>query len=142
MRNRESDRKTDCLKKLYMAHETISDIGESIGRLYASATVSSPKTDGMPKHQPNPRRFENIMVRIFELQTQADKLLEKRIAFDMFLYSLTPTDKRLLDLRCKECLPWKEIAYGLNISRDTAERQFRRICGQAEKAGVFDNIQK
>lgn len=129
--------KADCLKRLYKAHDIITDITERIENLYASATSISPINNGMPK-TPNPRRFEGIMVEVADLKTLAQTLLKKRASFDLFVCSLPMEQQRLLKLRCEECRTWKEIAYAMSISNDTAERLFKRICDQAEAKGIFN----
>lgn len=129
--------KVDCLKRLYNAHNIIADISERIDSLYASATSISPINDGMPK-TPNPQRFEGIMVELLDLKTLAQTYLKKRAVFDYFVNTLTPFYRDLLDLRCEDCLQWKEIAADLDISTDTAKRVFKRICKMADDAGLFD----
>lgn len=129
--------KVDCLKRLYKAHEIIADITKRINSLYTSATSIIPISDGMPKNQ-NPKRFEGIMTEYLDLKTLAQTYLKKRAVFDYFVSTLIPFYRRILDLRCEDCLQWKEIASNLDISIDTAKRVFKCICKMADEAGLFD----
>jgi DNA-directed RNA polymerase specialized sigma24 family protein len=129
--------KTDGFKKLYRAHSIIADISERIDALYVSATSISPLNDGMPKN-PNPKRFEGIMVEIMHLKELAKILLKKRAEFDVFICDLSPFYRSLLDLRCDECRSWKEISSALDISTDSVKRIYKRVCDKAEERGLFD----
>ena len=131
--------KTDCLRRLYNAHNIIADINERINNLYASATSISSAYDGMPKNH-NPQRVEGIIVELLDLKTLAQKYLKKRATFDYFMSTLNPFYKRLLDLRCENCRSWKVVASELDISTVSAKRIFKRICEKAEVAGLFNTL--
>ena len=87
--------KSDYFRKMYRAHDTIAAMNERLIAFYASATVSSPKIDGMPKAPKNPHRFENTIIKILEMQEGIDDLLKQRACFDCFLFTLPHEQRRL-----------------------------------------------
>jgi hypothetical protein len=128
---------TSKFRRLYNAHKIIADVNERIEKLYASATSMSPFNDGMPK-QHDPKRFENIIVEYTELKSKAKKLLLQRARFDAFICGLHPYDKKLLDMRCEHNCRWNEIALKLRVSISTAKQNYKKMCDDAEKKGLFE----
>jgi hypothetical protein len=138
MFNLTRDSKTDYFRTMYKAHDLISDLEARLERLYASATSASPSLDGMPKAQ-NPQRLESVTIHIVDLKQTLQDLLKKRADFDIFLCTLSPFHRRVLDLRCENLRGWGELADELNMSVVTAKRIFKDICAAAEAAGLFYN---
>ena len=131
--------RTETLKMLYRAHETIAEINVRVAKLYESATSVSPSqiTNGA-SGSPNPKRFENVLIQIAHLEDMKTKLLKQRAKFDVFDISLAQFHHNILKLRCAEYRSWKYIAIELDVSTPTVKRAFKKICDKAEKAGLFE----
>ncbi len=139
--NQTAYNRTDCLKRLYKAHDIIADITTRVDKLYQSASSISPLIDDMPKGQGSKSsKFENIICEIADLKTYAESLLIQRAKFDVFLCTLDSNDVKVLSMRCEHGMSWKEIAGELRVSPTTAKDVFRRIASKAETSGCIRPI--
>jgi hypothetical protein len=129
--------RTEYLKTLYKAHEKIENIKGNIYKLYDSIMSISSKNDNISESQLDSPYFQNATVEIIQLKREAERLLKKRAAFDLFICTLSLFEYDLLNLRCGECRSWKETAATLDISNKTAKRYFEKICERAEEKGIF-----
>ncbi len=125
-------------KELYQAHDRIIAIKEKIDRLYQSAQCISPVMTGMPKSQPNPKRFEDKIIEISDLREEGEKILRNRALFDKFVVSeLSMNEESVLSLRCEKNLGWKEIAGTLNLGVTTVKSIYSVVEKKADKFGLF-----
>lgn len=130
--------KQSFFKELYRAHEKIRGIKERIDRLYQSATYISPIITNAPKSQPNPKRFEDTIIKMADLREAGERILRQRAIFDKFVSSeLSVEEETVLSMRCEKNMGWKEIAGSLKLGVTSVKTIYYGIEKKADKFGLF-----
>ena len=133
----QTDKMQDFFNEMYAAHEKVKRIKEKIDKLYQSAIYISPPISDMPRGQSNPKRLEDTIIEIADLKSFCEQLLRKRARFDRFTCDLTTMQEKILCMRCKLRLEWKEIANETGMSLSSVQRVFKYICGLAVEYDLF-----
>jgi DNA-directed RNA polymerase specialized sigma24 family protein len=113
---------TEYFTQLFLAHETIAGINDKIKELYRTAELIETV---------DPKTYEDSIKRADEFRELSMSILQARASFDLFDVKLPAVQRRVLKLRCEECLTWKEISADLGSSIVTARRYFTLICEKA-----------
>lgn len=115
---------SEAFRKLFTYGETIKGIDENIEQLYKLASTSEGK-----------EAIADDTARLMEMR---NNLLKQQAHFILFMAALDPLEGKVLKLRCKENMTWKEIASELHISDTTAKKTLTGIAEKAEKyGGIF-----
>ncbi len=132
------DSKQGLFKELYNAHDKIKGIKEKIDRLYESATYISPIITNVPKSQPNPKRFEDTIIKMADLREIGERILRQRAIFDKFVSSeLSAEEETVLSMRCEKNMGWKEIAGNLQLGVTSVKMIYYGVEKKADKFGLF-----
>ncbi len=112
-----------------------SSITEHFKTLYATCDIADEINRRIDRLKSSSGDKSTIEDEIDRLQVVVHDLMMKRIRFIRFTITLDRTANKVLELRCEECLSWKNIAFRMNLSETTVRRLYKQVCEAAEKYG-------
>lgn len=113
--------KTEQFKMLYAACDIADEIKKQIEKITNIA-----EKDGA------------VSAEADKLQAVINDLMTKRMRLICFTVTLTVDENRVLELRCKDCLSWKNIATQMYLGVTTVKRLYKRVEEAAEQfGGIF-----
>lgn len=106
--------------------------------LYAACDIADKIKEQIKQLTDNAENSSELSNEADKLQTVINELMMKRIRFIRFSVSLTMDEYKVLELRCKNCLSWKNTAAEMHLGVATVKALYKRAEEAAEQfGGIF-----